>query len=124
MAAPTVTSNQSGIASGSLAASGTTSFNLDIKTKFEARLQVKNTGGGTVAGTNGVQVDVFRYVDGSTSNPDTVSIRSFVIPTTVSVTKYRSLALPTGHYKILLTNLDTTNAVTVSVIFETTDAVS
>jgi len=96
---------------------------LDIRTKFEARIQVKNTGGGTVAATNGLQVDVFRYVDGGTRK-DTVPILTFVIPTTTSTEKEQSFALPTGHYNVKLTNLDASNAITVDALYETTDAIT
>lgn len=123
MAAPTVTSNQTLHTSASLAGGATASDNLDIRTKFEARVQVKNTGGGTVAATNGLQVDVYRYVDGGTRK-DTIAMLTFTIPTTVSVEKEQSFVLPTGHYSVKFTNLDVTNAITVDALYETTDAVA
>lgn len=123
MAAPTVTSNQTLHTSASLAGAGTASDNLDIRTKFEARVQVKNTGGGTVAATNGLQVDVFRYVDGGTRK-DTIAMTTLIIPTTTSTEKEQSFALPTGHYSVKFTNLDVTNAITVDALYETTDMVA
>ena len=123
MAAPTVTSNQTLHASASLGAGANTSDNLDIRTKFEARIQVKNTGGGTVAATNGLQIDVFRYVDGGTRK-DTIAIMTFTIPTSVSTEKEQSFSLPTGHYNVKATNLDASNAITYDALYETTDTVA
>jgi hypothetical protein len=123
MAAPTVTSNQTLRSSASLGAGANASNDLDIRTKFEARIQVKNTGGGTVAATNGLQIDVYRYVDGGTRK-DTIPILTFTIPTTVSTEKEQSIVLPTGYYSVKFTNLDVTNAITVDALYETTDTVA
>jgi hypothetical protein len=123
MPAPTVTSNQTLRSSASLGAGATSSHDLDIRTKFEARIQVKNTGGGTVAATNGLQVDVFRYVDGGTRK-DTIAMLTFAITTTVSTEKEQSVALPTGHYSVKFTNLDASNAITVDALYETTDTIA
>jgi hypothetical protein len=123
--APVSTFNaQAGLlASGSLAASGTSTTALDISTKFEAQIQVKNTGGGSVAGTNGLQVDVFRRF-GAGPTDDTISILTFIITTTASTTKYQSFTLPTGKYDIKLTNLDASNAITVEMTSTTVDTIS
>ncbi len=122
MAAPTNTSNQTLHTSASLAASGTANDNLDIRTKFEARVQY-SAAFGTVAATNGLQIDVFRYVDGGT-NADTIAVMSFTIPGTTSTTKRQSFALPTGHYNVKITNLDATNAINPVIgLYETTDAI-
>lgn len=123
MAAPTVTSSQTLHTSASLAASGTANDNLDIRTKFEARIQV-SCNFGTVAGTNGVQVDIGRYVDGGTLL-DTIFVLTFTVPGTTSTLKRQSFALPTGHYNVKYTNLDATNAVNpVIALYETTDTVA
>lgn len=123
MAAPTVTSNQTLHTSASLGAGATANDNLDIRTKFEARVQYSCTFG-TVAATNGVQIDIGRYVDGGT-NLDTIFVMSYTVPGTTSTTKRISFALPTGHYNIKITNLDATNAVNPVVgIYETTDTVA
>jgi hypothetical protein len=83
------------------------------------RLQVINTGGGTVATTNGCQVQVFSTSDGT--NYDTVPfIGPFVITTVVSTAEPASYELPPGQYKLKLTNLDTTNAITVEATLGTT----
>lgn len=123
--APVMTFNtQAGLlASGSLAASGTSTTALDASTKFEAQVQVKNVGGGSVAGTNGLQVDVFRRFGGGPTD-DTIAMMTFVIPTTVSTTKYQSFSLPTGKYDIKLTNLDASNAITVEMTSSTVDTIS
>lgn len=123
MAAPVNTSNQTLHASASLAASGTANDDLDIRTKFEARIQY-SCAFGTVAATNGVQIDVARYVDGGTL-ADTIFMPTIVIPGTTSTTKRQSFALSTGHYNVKITNLDTTNAVNPVIgLYETTDAVT
>src|SRR5262245_19500778 len=123
MAAPTNTSNQTLRAAASLAAATTASHNLDLRTKFEARLQFCDLGGGAVAATNGLQINIYRYVDGG-SIADTIAVTGLVIPTIVSTANYASMALPTGHYKVEVKNLDATNAITVTILYETTDTVS
>jgi hypothetical protein len=125
MASPAMTFNaQAGaLASASLGAGANTSFSVDASAKFEVQVQVKNTGGGTVAATNGLQVDVFRRF-GAGPTDDTIAVTSFVIPTTVSTTKYQSIALPTGKYTIKLTNLDVTNAITTESTTSTIDSIS
>jgi hypothetical protein len=125
MAAPSTTQNQTAIASASLAASGTTTGNVNLLTKFEGHFQVLATFG-TVAATNGLQVDVFRDIADSTGTVlDSIALLSFVIPGTTSTTKRQSFVLGTGYYQIKLTNLDGTNAVNpISVLYETVDAVA
>lgn len=117
----TVNTQANLLASGSLAASGTTTADLDLTGKFGADVQVKDTGG-TVAGTNGVQVDVFRLF-GGTPTADTLAVLTFVIPTTTSTATYKSFHLETGKYRIKLTNLDASNAVTVEMTSTTNDSV-
>src|SRR5215475_11803959 len=90
-------------ASFSLGASGTDTTALDASTKFEAQIQVK-AAFGTVAATNGIQVDVFRRF-GAGPTDDTIAIFSFYILGTGSTTKYQSFVLATGKYDIKLTNL-------------------
>ena len=83
------------------------------------RVQVWNTGGGTVASTNGLQVTAFSTSDGT--NYDTVAFggTGFVIATVVSTAALASFDLPPGQYKIKLTNLDVTNAITVEITIGT-----
>jgi hypothetical protein len=87
---------------------------------LSGRVQVWNTGGGTVATTNGLQVQVFSTADGT--NYDSVGFGglNFVIATTASTATLQSFDLPPGQYKIKFTNLDGTNAVTVTATLGTT----
>jgi hypothetical protein len=125
MAAPSMTFNaQAGVlASGSLAASGTSTTAYDVSSKFEGQLQVKNTGGGTVAATNGLKVEVFRRF-GAGPVDDTIPVVGFIIPTVASTASYQSVGLPTGKYDVKLTNLDTANAITVEMTSSSVDSVS
>jgi hypothetical protein len=80
---------------------------LDASARFEAQVQVTGTFG-TVAGTNGLQVQVFPAI-GSTPAYDTIPAATMVIPGTASTTQTQTLKLPTGLYQLRLTNLDGTN---------------
>jgi hypothetical protein len=125
MAAPSMTINAAGnvLASASIAASGTTTANVDVSSKFEVQIQVQTTFG-TVAATSGIQIDVFRRI-GTGPVVDTVPIQTMTITSTASTTKDLSLALPTGKYQVKLTNLDATNGVTAtSITGDTVDGVS
>jgi hypothetical protein len=122
MAAPSTTQNQTAISSQSLAATGNITGNVNLLTKFEGHFQVLATFG-TVATTNGLQIDVYRDVTG-TPTFDSLPLLEIVIPGTTSTTKRQSFILGTGSYQIKLTNLDATNAVNpVSVLYETIDSV-
>ena len=83
------------------------------------RVQVWNTGGATVAGTNGLQVTIYSTSDGT--NYDTLPFggTGFIIPTTASTAVLQSFDLPPGQYKIVLKNLDTANAITVEATLAT-----
>jgi hypothetical protein len=112
MAAPTYTGGSAGNAksSAALAASGTATFDVDVSTSVEGRLQVGATGGGTVAATNGLKVEVFEMV-GSTAVADTVAgPGSITLAMAVSTLSAASIHLQTGKYRIKYTNLDSTNA--------------
>ena len=113
MASPSVTKNITILASQSLAAAATVTADRDSSTKFILKLQIKNTGGGSV------------FQNTSTSARfDTEASQKFIIPTTVSTEKEQTLTLGTGHYRISLKNLDTTNAITVDIIGSEVDAVA
>ena len=88
---------------------------------LSGRVQVINTGGGTIASTNGLQVQVFSTSDGGTTY-DAVAFGgvNFVIPTTANVATPLSFDLPTGQYKIKFTNLDATNSITIEATLGTT----
>lgn len=125
MAAPSMTFNQTLLASQSLAGNASVNANLDISAKFEAQVQVKNTGGGTVSSTNGLEITVWRNVsDVSAPRWDTEPILQFVIPTTANTEKEQSFVLSTGHYRIRFRNLDATNGIAVDGRYATVDAVS
>ncbi len=112
MSAPVMTTGSAGNvrSSATLAASGTANYDIDYSTVYEAQIQVGGTFG-TVAGTSGIQIDIFRRI-GTTPVTDTVAVFSTIISSTASTTKARSIALSTGKYNIKITNLDATNAVT------------
>lgn len=116
MAAPAMTFNAEAnvLASQALAASGTVTADVDASTVFEVQLQFKNAGGASVSATNGLRVEVFRRL-GTTPTNDTEAMTSFDLPTTASTSRYKSLALPTGKYRIKLTNLDTAQGITVEI---------
>lgn len=88
---------------------------------LSGRVQVINTGGGTVATTNGLQVQVFSTSDGGTTY-DSIAFGgiNFIIPTTVSTAVPASFDLPPGQYKIKFTNLDVTNGITIEATLGTT----
>jgi hypothetical protein len=126
MASPSMTTGNSAgnlLTSTTIAASASTTFNVDLSAKFEGQVQVGVTFG-TVAATAGLQVQVFRRV-GSGPAVDTAAVTQFVIAAVASTTSLQSFALPTGRYQVKLTNLDATNSVTsVSATDDTIDAVS
>lgn len=127
MAAPTMTFNAAGnaSASASLAASASVSTStLDYSAKVEAQVHVKNTPGGSVSGTRGLRIDVYRvYGSGpTTSQSPFLSVR---LPSqTASTAESHDLFLPTGKYVITCTNLDASQAVTVEITADTVDAIS
>ena len=90
-------------------------FTVDFSnSRLGGFVQVWNTGGGTVAATNGCQVQAFATAD-TGPNYDTVAFAgtNFTITTVVSTAAAQSFFLPTGKYKIQLSNLDTANTITV-----------
>ncbi len=109
-------------ASTSLAAATAVSNSVDVSSKFETQFQVKDTGGGTVAATNGCKVQVFRRF-GAGPTDDTIPILTFTIVTVVSTANYQSFAVGPGKYTITLTNLDVTNAITVGITSSTVDSI-
>lgn len=107
-------------ASASLAASASATFDLDFSAKYGGRCQVKNTGGGSVSATNGLKVEAFGLF-GAGPTADTIAFPSFTITTVVSTANYQSFELPPGKWRVKLTNLDASNAVTVEATTWTTD---
>jgi len=124
MASPSMTFGAAGnvIASASIGASGTSSSSaLDYSAKIEAQIHVKNTPGGSVAATRGLQIEVFReYSTGPTLGQ--TAFLTVVLPSAVANTaESDDIWLQTGKYLIKLTNLDATNAVTAEVTADTVD---
>ena len=116
------------LASTALAASGTTSFTVDLSAKWEGQVMVKVTMGATVAATAGVMVEVFMdYVGGATPTWSTVNpnFTYTVAAGAASAVVYSPIIfLPTGRYQVKLTNLDATNGVTAEASLGTVDSVA
>jgi hypothetical protein len=114
---PSVTLGTAGVplSSQALAANTAVSFTADFSTSsLGGFVQVWNTGGVTVAATNGLQVQVFATAD-TTPNYDTIPFGgvNFTIVTVASTAARQSFFLPTGKFRVTLTNLDVTNGITV-----------
>ena len=118
---PSFTFNSAGNirASASLSASGTANYDVDYSAIISARITVKNTPGGSVAATRGVRVDILnRY--GSSPTTGITAFISFTLPSqTASTAEDLTFDLSPGKYNIKITNLDTTNAVTVEITGDT-----
>lgn len=99
---------------GQTGAAGTTTTGSALA----GRLQVWNTATGTVAATNGCQVQILSTSDGT--NYDTIQYAGFTITSVASTSELQSIDLPNGQYKLKLTNLDTTNNITVEATLGTT----
>lgn len=87
---------------------------------LSGRVQVWSKGGIAVSTTNGCLVQIFSSSDGT--NYDTVPFAgvSFVIANSISTQVYQSFELSPGQYKLSLSNLDTTNGITVEATLGTT----
>lgn len=128
MAAPSSTLNQEIIGDGSggvttLAASGSTTGNLDITAKYEAQFQIRVDFGGSAA--NSVTVNLYRAVD-STSSPtfDSEPAMSFDISESTSTTKRDTTIASTGMWQVELVNNDGSNSVDVLVLAATVDSIA
>ncbi|QEH38651.1 hypothetical protein OJF2_72570 [Aquisphaera giovannonii] len=119
MAGPIVTAGTAGnvIASGPLAAGGTATATVDLSTggAFGGDIALRVTTGSSVAATNGCRLDVFPQGDAGGAY-DTVAAATYPFSgLSASSTYQKTLRLPTGVYKVVATNLDATNAITVQV---------
>lgn len=125
MAAPTYTQNAAGnvITSQSLALSASVTGEIDIRTKVEGILQVKDTGGGTVQAGANLRIQLWRKV-GTGPAVDTEPFAEAYIASAVSTTKYRSFRLPPGLYRVNLTNQDSANAIVVEATLDTVDTIA
>jgi len=113
---PTYTGNSAGNihASASLGAAGTANDNYDGSTVFETQVHVLNTPGGSVSGTRGLRVDVYRrYGSGPTTGES--PWLSYTLPSaTASTAESIDFFIPSGKYNFKFTNLDAAQAITVS----------
>ena len=130
MASPSMTLNATALANvASIALSATADTGttpIDLRTKLEGQFQTYVTFG-TVAAVSGLKVEAFRAVDVATSSAtfDTVAALTYFISSTTGTSKIGSFTLPTGLWKLLVTNTDGTNAVTnVKILYATVDGIA
>lgn len=98
-------------AAASLAASASRTVTVDFTTVGWGVLVVGCLTGGTVAASAGLQFTIFEGA-GSTPEYDTVG-STYVVPATAASTQTaRAIELQQGLYKLTMTNLDASNAVT------------
>lgn len=120
---PSMTFNSAGNvrSSASLAASGTANYDVDYSAKMWGLLHFKNTPGGSVSGTRGVQIDVYdRYGSGPATGE--TPIMTVTMPSAAASTaESTQIRLPTGKYNCKITNLDASQAVTVEITGDTID---
>lgn len=123
---PAMTFNAAGNvrSSASLAASGTDNADVDFSGKFEGLIHVKNTPGGSVSGTRGLKVEIFRRYGSSPTTADT-PMMTYTLPSqTASTAESADFVLGTGKYNIKITNLDASQAITVEITADTVDSVT
>jgi hypothetical protein len=120
----TYTANAAGnvLSSASLAASGTATADVDYSTRLEAQIHVTNTPGGTVASTRGLRVEVFRRYGSSPTVGETPFLTYTLPSATASTAESVDIFLGPGKYRIKVTNLDASNAVTVAITGDTIDS--
>jgi hypothetical protein len=117
---PTYTGNTAGNvrASSSLGAAGTANYDVDYSAKFEGQIHIKNTPG-TTAATRGLKVEFFRNY-GSAPTKGQTAFYTVTLPSlTNGVAESQDVFLGPGKYNITITNLDTSNAVTVEITGDT-----
>lgn len=125
MAAPVMTFNTAGnaLASQSIAAAGTQTFNLDLSAKFEGQLIVTATFG-TIAATAGLKVECFEGYGSGPTYPTTNPNFSYTLAAVAGNQQTPKIALPTGKWQVKLTNLDATNGLTLVIgTVDTVDSV-
>jgi hypothetical protein len=126
MASPSLTYNAAGnlITSSSLGAGANTTADIDASTKFAVKIVVKNTPGGTVAATRGLKIEVLEGY-GSSVVYTTVSLPAATLPSAVASTaESMVLEYGPGKYRLRLTNLDASNAVTIEASTVTIDSIA
>ena len=122
---PTMTYGAAGnaLASQSLAAAGVVTFDVDASGKIEAQVTTKATLGTPVAATRGVRIEAFLGFGSGTIQYASVpsASRAFASATPANGVASAPLNLPTGKWRIRLTNLDAANAVNVEGTLATVD---
>jgi len=105
--------------SAALGAGASANADVDYSAVFEAQIHVKNTPGGSVSGTRGLRIDVYRrFGNGPTKAAS--PFLSFTLPSgAASTAESLDIFLSTGKYNITITNLDGSNAVTVEITGDT-----
>lgn len=99
------------IDTGSLGAGANRSFDVDVSAKFEGQLHIKSTPSGTVAGTNGLKIEIFRKYGVTPTTGETACI-VYTIPSVTSTAASIDVFLGTGKYSVKITNLDASNGLT------------
>jgi hypothetical protein len=118
--APSVTFSAPGnaIALGTtLAAGASTNLTVDFsQNMLGGFVQFWATGGSVVASPSGLQVQGFTTAD-TAPNWDTISFGAlnYVIPFLATATARQTIQLSTGKYRFTLSNLDTSNPITIGV---------
>jgi hypothetical protein len=118
---PTYTGNSAGNirSSSSLAASTSANYDVDYSNVFEAQVHIKNTPGGSISGSRGLRVDVFRRF-GSSPTKGASAFLSYSLPSAVASTAESfDIFLGPGKYNLTITNLDAAQAVTVEITGDT-----
>jgi hypothetical protein len=97
---------------------------LDLGSRFEGQLLVE-ANFGTIAATAGLRIDIFPGYGStptySTTNPN----YTYTIPAIAGLRRSPKIHIPTGRWQVLLTNLDTTNGLTVvQATMDTVDSVT
>ena len=103
------------LASAPLAAATATSFFVDFSSNsLGGFVQIGSKGGSTVGTPNGCLVQAFSTCDGGTTY-DNLPFGgvNFSIANAANTQYYQSFQLPTGKYKITLSNQDASYAITI-----------
>jgi hypothetical protein len=97
-------------AAATLNAAATANYDIDFHAGYGGWLHVRGTFG-TVAGTNGLKIELFRRY-GSTPTQAVTAWNTWIIPGTTSTSKDIDIPVPKGYWNVTITNLDATNALT------------
>lgn len=102
-------------------ASATATADVDFSSVAEGRVHVDNTPGASVSSTRGLQVDCCQgYGASGTAEYETIPSVSVLLPSAVANTlESRTIYLPPGKWRVVIRNLDATNAVTVTLTTST-----